>query len=72
MSMFEQYYSKYMNSRSGFEQFHNEVINMPRDQFSDSGLSKIRLLAGYLLLTAGKIDADGVSYKEFMNVIKNS
>ena len=70
MNLFEKYYSKYMGSRIGFEQFHNEVINMPRDQFSDSGLPKIRLLAGYLLLTLGKKDTEGVSYKEFMNVIK--
>ena len=70
MSLFDKYYSKYMNTLSGFDKFHNEVINMPRDQFEDSGLAKIRLWAGYLLLTDGRIDKTGTNYKYIMNVIK--
>lgn len=67
--MFEKYYSDYSGSFTGFCKFHNEVINMPRDQFSDTGLEKIRVLAGYLLLTQGKLDSDGCNYKEIMQVI---
>ena len=63
MTVFEEYFSKYMGRREGFDTFHNEVINMPRDQFSDTGLDKIRTLAGYLLLTEGKLDTSGVNYK---------
>lgn len=70
MNLFDKYYSGYMNTPSGFNQFHNEVINMPRDQFADSGLAKIRLWAGYLLLTDGRISATGTDYKDIMNIIK--
>lgn len=69
MTVFEEYFSEYMGSRDGFDTFHNEVINMPRDQFSDTGLDKIRTLAGYLLLTEGKLDASGVNYKTTLECI---
>ena len=69
MTVFEEYFSEYMGSRDGFDTFHNEVINMPRDQFSDTGLDKIRMLAGYLLLTEGKLDASGVNYKTTLECI---
>lgn len=42
MNVFENYYSSYQNSFQGFTEFHNEVINMPRDQFSDAGLTQAR------------------------------
>ena len=71
MSVFEEYYSNYMSSREGFNDFHNEVINMPRDQFSDAGLLKVRILAGYLLLTEGLLDPMGVNYKDTMECISN-
>jgi len=71
MNLFEQYFSSYMGSRAGFERFHNEVINMPRDQFSDAGLNKIRTLSGYLLLTEGKLGSGGCSYKDMMLLIRN-
>lgn len=70
MTLFEKYYSKYMDTRDGFDRFHNEVINMPRDKFSDTTLQKIRTLAGYVLLTQGRIDAEGCNYKEVMNIIR--
>ena len=69
MTVFEEYFSKYMGRREGFDTFHNEVINMPRDQFSDTGLDKIRTLAGYLLLTEGKLDTSGVNYKTTLECI---
>lgn len=71
MTVFEQYYSEYMGSKKGFKKFHNEVINMPRDQFSDTGLEKIRMLAGYLLLTEGKLDLQGVNYKTTLKCISD-
>lgn len=69
MTVFEEYFSKYMGTREGFDTFHNEVINMPRDQFSDTGLDKIRTLAGYLLLTEEKLDKSGVNYKTTLECI---
>ncbi len=71
MTVFEEYYSDYMSSKEGFDTFHNEVINMPRDQFSDTGLQKVRTLAGYLLLTEGLLDPMGVNYKDTMECISN-
>lgn len=71
MSVFEEYYAQYQDSFGGFIRFHNEVINMPRDQFSDTGLPKVRMLAGYLLLTENHLDARGVSYKDVMLCIRN-
>lgn len=71
MKVYEKYYSIYIGSREGFIKFHNEVINMPRDQFSGLGLKKIRSLAGYLLLTKGKLDPVGVDYKETLKCINN-
>ena len=71
MTLFEKYYKKYMSSIDGFDKFHNEVINMPRDQFSDAGLNKVRTLAGYLLLTEGSIPVDGVNYKDIIRIIHN-
>lgn len=69
MTVFEEYFSEYMGTGAGFEKFHNEVINMPRDQFSDTGLDKIRTLAGYLLLTEGRFGSSGVNYKTTMACI---
>lgn len=70
MTLFEYYYSEYMNTRDGFDKFHNEVINMPRDEFSNTSLQKIKTLAGYLLLTQGRIDTNGCNYKKVMGIIK--
>lgn len=70
-TLIKKYYSEYMNTLTGFETFHNEVINMPRDQFSDTGLKKVKILAGYLLLTEGKLDPQGVDYKDTMLAIHN-
>jgi hypothetical protein len=70
MNVFDKYYKVYQGNLVGFLKFHTEVINMPRDQFTDTGLEKIRMLAGYLLLTEGKIPHDGCSYKDTMRIIK--
>ena len=72
MTVFEKYYSHYMNTQDGFDEFHNEVINMPRDEFSSTSLKKIRILAGYLLLTENKLDGTGCNYKDVMGCIKDS
>lgn len=71
MSVIGGYYEEYVGTMDGFNRFHNEVINMPRDQFSDTGLAKIKKLAGYILLTEGKMDLSGVTYKDTMLTIRN-
>ena len=69
MNVFEKYYKKYMNTKEGFDCFHNEVINIPRDEFSSAGLSKLKILAGYLLITEGYLDYEGNNYKQILNTI---
>ena len=71
MNLFEEYYADYRASQAGFERFHNEVINMPRDHFSDMGLQKVRVLAGYLLLTENRLSPLGASYEDIMGCIAN-
>ncbi len=71
MSIFEKYYGEYMGTKSGFEKFHTEVLNIPRDRFSDTSLEKIRSRAGYLLMTENLLDSGGCNYKEVMNCMAN-
>lgn len=71
MTVFDEFFQHYMGTSDGFNRFHNEVINMPRDQFSNTGLEKVRLLAGYILLTENKLDSSGVNYKETLECISN-
>lgn len=68
MSIIKDYYKDY-DGITGFDSFHNQIINMPRDQFSDTSIHKIKLLAGYLLLTEGELPKDGCDYKTVMKCI---
>ncbi len=68
MGIIKNHYKNY-DGRTGFDTFHNQVINMPRDHFSDTSIEKIKLLAGYLLLTEGKLPKDGCNYKEVMKCV---
>jgi hypothetical protein len=71
MSYFEDFYNdEYFNSINGFDKFHNEVINMPRDAFSDAGIEKIRMWAGYLLITKDNLEGNEINFKEVMEGIK--
>lgn len=66
----ETYFRQYRNTRAGFEQFHNEVINMPRPDFQNMGLEILQCLASYLLLLEGKTRTTGNNYKEIMGLIR--
>ena len=46
MGIIKNHYKNY-EGRTGFDTFHNQIINMPRDHFSDTSIEKIKLLAGY-------------------------
>ena len=70
MSKITEYYKDYLYTINGFEKFHNEVINMPRDEFSSTTFKKIRSLASYLLLTANVFNVrEGHNYKEILGFI---
>ncbi|UKI15167.1 MAG: hypothetical protein L6V85_04290 [Clostridiales bacterium] len=53
------YFSSYEKTKTGFERFHNEVINMPRPSFSEipSIIKTLKSLASYIMI----IDKDIVS-----------
>lgn len=44
------YFNEYKNTKQGFDKFHNQVINMPRDSFSNIGYDFIKLISEYLLI----------------------
>ncbi len=70
MSKISEYYSEYLSSVANFEKFHNEVINMPRDKFSDAGYEKIRSLANYFLTTKPYYNfEEGLTYKDILGIL---
>jgi len=62
-------FADYANSKSRFEKFHNQIINMPRDEFSSISLQKIQSLASYLLLLQNNFPDSGLNYKEILGQI---
>ena len=71
MNAISKYYNSYKNSIKKFDKFHNEVINMPRDHFSDMGFEKIKIIAGYLLITEDTLSKKRCNYKEILECIHN-
>ena len=70
MSKISEYYSDYLSSVANFKKFHNEVINMPRDKFSDAGYEKIRSLANYFLTTKPYYNfEEGLTYKDILGIL---
>ena len=69
MNRISEAYPDYVGTTQGFDNFHNEVINMPRDSFSEQGYDKVKDVAGYLLLIKEIIGTRTLTYKETMNLI---
>ncbi|MCA6085063.1 hypothetical protein [Candidatus Endomicrobiellum agilis] len=65
------YFKDYTDSKENFENFHNQIINMPRPTFSEIGLSVLKVLASYLLLIEDVVTSEGNNYKEIMGLIHN-
>ena len=42
------YFKDYVDTIKGFNDFHNEVINMPRPDFENMGLQILRVIASLL------------------------
>lgn len=63
------YFKDYVDTRQGFDEFHNEIINMPRPDFKSMGLQILRVIASYLLLLENKTSIEGNNYKEMMGLI---
>ena len=71
MSKVKEYYKNYLNTKYHFDLFHNEVMNMPRDEFGSAGLKKIKMLAGYLLLIEDEINNEAKNYKQILGYMIN-
>ena len=56
-------------SKQDFIDFHNQVLNIPRDRFSNFNLSKVRSLLEYLKLVEEQIPQDGVYLTELYVLI---
>lgn len=69
MSILRDSFINYIGTREGFDAFHNEVMNMPRDEFGSAGLQKIQKLASYLLLIEDDFPPEGCNYKQFLELI---
>lgn len=69
-SLIPVFYKDYLSTRENFERFHNQVINMPRDAFSNAKHSKLKALASYLLMIEDTYDCnEGHNYKEILALI---
>ncbi|MBO0372513.1 5-methylcytosine-specific restriction enzyme A [Staphylococcus hominis] len=64
------FYNNYKGSKEKFDEFNKEVINMPRDKFTDTGIKKIQVLSAYLLLIEKK--EKSYNYKEIMQEINKA
>lgn len=71
MNKIKEYYGNYIESIKNFETFHNEVMNMPRDEFGSAGLKKIQMLANYLLLIEDEINNKAKNYKQILEYLIN-
>lgn len=69
MSHLRAYFQEYAVTRDNFDTFHNQVINMPRDSFTNVDLGKLQTLAAYLLLVEDVVPADGISYQDLISLI---
>lgn len=60
-------FRNYIEDKEKFEQFHNDVINMPRDTFSKVKILQIRSIAAYLLVIKDLLNnEEGNNYKQIL------
>lgn len=59
----------YLNTIESFEKFHNQVINIPRDSFSDRNLKKLQVWSSYLLLIEEIFPKNGTNYLKMIELI---
>lgn len=68
------YFSSYEKTKTGFERFHNEVINMPRPSFSEipSIIKTLKSLASYIMIIDKDIISKPIGIKQIYNLIYNN
>jgi hypothetical protein len=64
------YFKDYTDTKEKFNIFHKQIINMPRPNFREMGLSILKVLASDLLLIEDVVEPKGNNYKEIMNLIR--
>ena len=65
-NLFAKNFSKYMDSVTNFEKFHNNVINMPRANFSELAetIKLLKSLASYISIIEPDFFEEPTNYKE--------
>lgn len=72
MNNIKKFFNGYSRSRENFNTFHNQVINMPRENFNKINLSLLKSMAYYLICTHESIIVNGnlknikLTYKELL------
>lgn len=66
-----EYFKNYMNAKGKFEQFHNNVINMPRAKFSELGeiIKLLKSIASYIILINEDFFKEPTNYKKIYREI---
>lgn len=66
-----EFFKNYMNTKAKFEQFHNNVINMPRAKFSELGetIKLLKSLASYIILINEDFFKEPKNYKDIYREI---
>lgn len=73
-NLFAKNFSKYMDSVTNFEKFHNNVINMPRANFSELAetIKLLKSLASYISIIEPDFFEEPTNYKELYRRIFNN
>ncbi len=63
------YYENFAVTRENFDVFHNNVINMPRESFTNLGLSKLKTICSYLYILKDEYEFEELNYKQILMLI---
>lgn len=63
MSVIYDYLKEFAEEKEKFDSFHNQVINMPRDEFSETDIPKLQTIAAYLFILKDIDFSEGYDYK---------
>ena len=70
-NVIKKYFQDYLNTSANFERFHNQIINMPRDSFSNNDFIKVRSICSYLKLIPIDDLTKPMNYVEILDKIRN-
>ena len=70
-NVIKKYYQRYLDTAENFKKFHNQVINMPRDSFSNNDFIKIRSICSYIKLIDESDLKEPMNYVSLLDKIRN-